>query len=92
MRDKGSGSGDQKAGNGLATPAPKSPDLTPKWAGGGLPPLPDEPVAKPEPKPAPRSPIPDSSPAPSDRQAILDDPKLNDILGSLPGATITEIK
>ena len=42
--------------------------------------------------PAPRSPIPDSSPAPSDRQAILDDPKLNDILGSLPGATITEIK
>ena len=53
-------------------------DSTPKWAGGGLPPLPEE------------SPIPATSP--TDRQAILDDPKLNDILGSLPGATITEIK
>ena len=49
----------------------------PRWAGGGLPPLPEE--------------LPDPS-SPSDRQAILDDPKLNDILGSLPGATITEIK
>ena len=92
IRDQGSGISDQGMGNGHTMSMPKSPDLTPKWAGGGLPPLPDEPVAKPEPKPAPRSPIPDSSPAPSDRQAILDDPKLNDILGSLPGATITEIK
>ena len=92
IRDQGSGISDQGMGNGHTMSMPKSPDLTPKWAGGGLPPLPDEPVAKPEPKPAPRSPIPGSSPAPSDRQAILDDPKLNDILGSLPGATITEIK
>ena len=92
IRDQGSGISDQGMGNGHTMSMPKSPDLTPKWAGGGLPPLPDEPVAKPEPKTAPRSPIPDSSPAPSDRQAILDDPKLNDILGSLPGATITEIK
>ena len=92
IRDQGSGISDQGMGNGHTMSMPKSPDLTPKWAGGGLPPLPDEPVAKPEPKPAPRYPIPDSSPAPSDRQAILDDPKLNDILGSLPGATITEIK
>ena len=92
IRDQGSGISDQGMGNGHTMSMPKSPDLTPKWAGGGLPPLPDEPVAKPEPKPAPCSPIPDSSPAPSDRQAILDDPKLNDILGSLPGATITEIK
>ena len=50
-------------------------DATPKWAGGGLPPMPEEPKA-----------------APADRQAILDDPKLNDILGGLPGATITDIK
>ena len=92
IRDQGSGISDQGMGNGHTMSMPKSPDLTPKWAGGGLPPLPGEPVAKPEPKPAPRSPIPDSSPAPSDRQAILVDPKLNDILGSLPGATITEIK
>ena len=62
--------------------APKS---APKWAGGGLPPLPDEaPAPKPveAPKPA----------APATRKEILDDPKLNDILASIPGATITEIK
>ena len=59
----------------------------PRWAGGGLPPLPEE-------MSAPASPPPTSTTtsSPSDRQAILDDPKLNDILGSLPGATITEIK
>ena len=48
----------------------------PKWAGGGLPPLPDEPQA-----------------APADRQAMLDDAKLNDdILGAFPGATVSDIK
>ena len=59
----------------------------PRWAGGGLPPLPEE-------LSAPSSPLQASasSSSPSDRQAILDDPKLNEILGSLPGATITEIK
>ena len=92
IRDQGSGISDQGMGNGHTMSMPKSPDLTPKWAGGGLPPLPDEPVAKPEPKPAPRSPIPDSSPAPSDRQEMLDDPKLNDILGAIPGATVSDIK
>ena len=51
-------------------------DPTPKWAGGGLPPMPEE-------KPAE---------APADRQAMLDDPKLNDILGAIPGATVADIK
>ena len=51
-------------------------DGTPKWAGGGLPPMPEEE------KPA----------APADRQAMLDDPKLNDILSSIPGATVADIK
>ena len=62
-----------------------APKPAPKWAGGGLPPLPDEaPAPKPveAPKPA----------APATRKEILDDPKLNDILASIPGATITEIK
>ena len=59
----------------------------PRWAGGGLPPLPEE-------LSVPSSPSQSAvaTSAFSDRQAILDDPKLNDILGSLPGATITEIK
>ena len=48
----------------------------PKWAGGGLPSMPEE-------KPAE---------APADRQAMLDDPKLNDILGAIPGATVADIK
>ena len=52
-------------------------DKTPKWAGGGLPPMPEE-------KPA--------QTAPSDRQEMLDDPKLNDILGAIPGATVSDIK
>ena len=51
-------------------------DSTPKWAGGGLPPMPEV-------KPAE---------APADRQAMLDDPKLNDILGAIPGATVADIK
>ena len=76
IRDQGSGIRDQKK------------DETPKWAGGGLPPPPDVPVSKSD----PRSPIPDPSSAPSDRRAMLDDPKLNDILGSIPGATVADIK
>ena len=32
------------------------------------------------------------STAPSDRQAMLDDPKLNDILDAIPGATVADIK
>ena len=76
IRDRGSGIRDQKK------------DETPKWAGGGLPPPPDVPVSKSD----PRSPIPDPSSASSDRRAMLDDPKLNDILGSIPGATVADIK
>ena len=71
MRDQGSGMSVEKK------------DSTPKWAGGGLPPMPDD--------PHPSSPIPRPA-APDDRQAMLDDPKLNDILGALPGATIADIK
>jgi len=73
----------------------------PKWAGGGLPPMPPEdaspaPASAPTPPPAPVAPPPpkpvDRSAMPADRQAMLDDPKLNDILESLPGATVTDIK
>ena len=64
----------------------KAPDQTPKWAGGGLPPMPEE-ISKPSPS---SSPSPSS--APVDRQAMLDDPKLNDILGAIPGATVADIK
>lgn len=53
-----------------------SPKPTPKWAGGGLPPMPEEPKVS----------------APSDRRAMLDDPKLNDILEGIPGATVADIK
>ena len=55
-------------------------DTTPKWAGGGLPPMPEE------------KPVVTKAEAPSDRQTMLDDPKLNDILGAIPGATIADIK
>ena len=64
MRDQGSGKSAEKK------------DSTPKWAGGGLPPMPDE-------KPATM---------PVDRQEMLDDPKLNDLLGAIPGATVADIK
>ena len=64
MRDQGTGKSVEKK------------DVTPKWAGGGLPPMPDE-------KPAT---------TPVDRQEMLDDPKLNDILGAIPGATVADIK
>ena len=65
-----------------------SPQTAPKWAGGGLPPLPDE-----EPKAASRPAEPPKAPeAPVSRQEILDDPKLNDILASIPGATVMDIK
>ena len=75
IRDQGSGI----RGEAASSPLQKN-DPTPKWAGGGLPPLPEE---KPAEKPAE---------APVDRQAMLDDPKLNDILGAIPGATVTDIK
>ena len=64
-------------------------DSTPKWAGGGLPPLPEAPpAAKPATPPAPRP----TPPAPSDRQDMLNDQKLNDILSSIPGAMVTDIR
>ena len=58
-------------------------DSTPKWAGGGLPPMPEDPAVRSTPTPSPTP-----SPAPADRQAMLDDPKLNDILDAIPGATV----
>ena len=96
MRDEGKGMRDAGREVEAAKPAPK-------WAGGGLPPMPEEeaPVPKPQaaPKPAsappppPKPEVPASHPAaPATRQEILDDPKLNDILASIPGATISEIK
>ena len=70
--------------------ADKPADPTPKWAGGGLPPLPSDPPPATTPPPPPPPPPPAATPA--DRSAMLDDPKLNEILGALPGATITDIK
>ena len=61
----------------------------PKWAGGGLPPMPEEP-AQSNNRTIEHSNI--SSSAPADRQAMLDDPKLNDILDAIPGATVADIK
>ena len=58
-------------------PAPKPSEPTPKTS---------EPTPKPAPKPAP-PPV-----EPVTRQQILDDAKLNDILGSIPGATIMDIR
>ena len=63
----------------------------PKWAGGGLPPMPEEPVPS---RQSNNRTVEQSniSSAPADRQAILDDPKLNEILEIIPGATVTDIK
>ena len=66
-----------KNGEAASSPLQKK-DATPKWAGGGLPPMPEEPAQ--------------SNNPPEDRQAMLDDPKLNDILGAIPGATVADIK
>ena len=91
------GSPSRKAPSPPAAVAPAEPTapVAPKWAGGGLPPLPPEEVrpsaALPSPVAPPPTPI-DRNAVPADRQAMLDDPKLNDILDSLPGATVTAIK
>ena len=87
MRNEGRGMRDE--GRGMRDETSKT---APKWAGGGLPPLPDDTSHPPSPIPHPSSPIPHPSPAPLSRQEILDDPKLNDILASIPGATVTDIK
>ena len=58
----------------------------PKWAGGGLPPMPEDPSQSSNP------PIQQSNNSSMDRQAMLDDPKLNEILGAIPGATVMDIK
>ena len=60
-----------------------------------MPPLPPEEAWSPEAPPPPEellttTPV-DRSSIPADRQAMLDDPKLNDIPASLPGATVTAI-
>ena len=78
--------------------APEQPKANvPKWAGGGLPPLPEEPehssIPTSEHSNTPTSEHSNiSSSAPTDRQTMLDDPRLNDILGVIPGATIADIK
>ena len=80
--------GMREEGGGMREETSKA---TPKWAGGGLPPLPDDTShSSSSPIPRPSSPIP--HPAPVSQQEILDDPKLNDILASIPGATVTDIK
>lgn len=80
--------GGESAPKGEAASAPLEKDkAVPRWAGGGLPSLPEE-LSAPAASPSPAS----AASAPIDRQAILDDPKLNDILDALPGATISEIK
>ena len=66
------------------------------------PPPPAEPAKPAAPPPPPAAPRPAAAPPPppapvpaadfSSRRDILDDPKLNSILASLPGATITDIK
>ena len=67
-------------------PVSKPAAAAPRWAGGGLPPMPeDEPPPAAAPKPTTKMDL-------EERKAILDDPKLNDILASIPGATITDIK
>ena len=71
------GTGFAESGEAASSPLQKK-DATPKWAGGGLPPMPEEPAQ--------------SNNSPMDRQAMLDDPKLNDILGAIPGATVADIK
>ena len=85
-----------RASAGAAAPTPASASApvpaptaavpktaTPKWAGGGLPPLPSEAAAPAAPKP---------SEAPTERKEMLNDPLLNDILDTLPGATVMDIK
>ena len=62
----------------------------PKWAGGGLPPMPEEEGTSSSQSNNP--PIQQSNNFPMDRQAMLDDPKLNDILDAIPGATVADIK
>ena len=82
MREEGRG----KSVDAASSPLQKK-DSTPKWAGGGLPPMPEEPVQSNN-RTFEHSNV---SSAPADRQAMLDDPKLNDILGEIPGATVADI-
>ena len=74
--------------SGKDSASPLSTKPIPKWAGGGLPPMPEDPA------PSNFQTLKPSNPqtAPTDRQAMLDDPKLNDILSAIPGATVADIK
>ena len=81
---QGKGGTSTRSGEDAASPIPAKP--IPKWAGGGLPPMPEEPAQSNNP------PIQQSNNSPMDRQAMLDDPKLNDILDAIPGATVADIK
>ena len=82
------------------TPAP-APAKPARFASHALPSAadlmaPSAPAAAPRPVPPP-APAPAPEPAPIDpssftRKDILEDPKLNDILASIPGATIADIK
>ncbi len=74
-----------------AAPAAPAPASVPKWAGGGLPPL--ESAANPAaPAPKPAAPASAKSPSRADNQEMLNDPRVNDILATLPGATVTDIR
>ena len=73
-------------------PEPVRAKPAPKWAGGGLPPLPEEEASVPKPVERSKPAEPPKPAAPMTRQEILDDPKLNEILAAIPGATISEIK
>ena len=75
-----------------ADPEPVRAKPAPKWAGGGLPPLPEEEIEAPKPVAPPKPAEPPKAAVPMTRQEILDDPKLNEILAAIPGATISEIK
>ena len=74
--------------SGKDSASPLSTKPIPKWAGGGLPPMPEDPA------PSNFQTLKPSNPqtAPTDRQAMLDDPKLNEILDAIPGATVADIK
>ncbi|MGN0853888.1 MAG: DNA polymerase III subunit gamma/tau [Kiritimatiellia bacterium] len=77
------------------SPAPSAPSAQPasapkpvRFASHALPSAADLAAPNPAPAPAPKA----IDPSTFSRQDILDDPKLNDILASIPGACITDIK
>ena len=84
----------------VAPPSPAPAPAKPKFERHALPPVADlmAPAARPAPvapAPAPVAPPAPAAPAPKPvftRSDILDDPKLNEILRTVPGSSITDIK